>query len=243
MYPWEIRSTAQWLSNAGINDCAVARKLGIPRTTVRDWRRHQPRRRPLCPRCWKPTRQIAIEPDSYAELLGLYLGDGCISRLGRTYSLRLSLDSRYPGVICESRALMARIFRANRVNAITADRGSTTILCVYSCHLPCLFPQHGRGKKHERDVRLERWQQDLVDQAPWALLRGFIRSDGCVFVNRTGAYQYESYDFCNASEDLLDLFVQTCERVGVRYRRNDPRVRINRRESVAAMLEHVGRKG
>jgi hypothetical protein len=106
-----------------------------------------------------------------------------------------------------------------------------------------LFPQHGRGKKHERDVRLERWQQDLVDQAPWALLRGFIRSDGCVFVNRTGAYQYESYDFCNASEDLLDLFVQTCERVGLSYRRNGPRVRINRRESVAAMLQHVGRKG
>jgi len=29
----------QRLIAAGINDCEIARQLGIPRTTVRDWRR------------------------------------------------------------------------------------------------------------------------------------------------------------------------------------------------------------
>ena len=48
---------------------------------------------------------------------------------------------------------------------------------------------HAAGRrlsKHERRIILEPWQQDLVDAASWALLRGLIRSDGCVFINRTG---------------------------------------------------------
>jgi hypothetical protein len=38
-------------------------------------------------------------------------------------------------------------------------------------------------------IRLEPWQEDLVDAAPWALLRGLVRSDSCVFVNRTEPYR------------------------------------------------------
>ena len=50
------------------------------------------------------------------------------------------------------------------------------------------------------------------------------------------------------SEDITRWFVSCCDRVGVDYRvangnaRRLWDVRINRRESVAAMLEHVGRK-
>ena len=74
-----------------------------------------------------------------------------------------------------------------------ADGGATVVLWVYSRHLSCLFPQHGPGKKHERRIVLEAWQQEIVEAAPWAFLRGCIRSDGCVFVNRTGRYEYLSY--------------------------------------------------
>ncbi len=74
------------------------------------------------------------------------------------------------------------------------------------------------------------------------MLRGLIRSDGCVFINRTGKYEYESYDFCNLSRDILELFVATCASVGVDCRVYRKRARIYRRASVALMLEHVGRK-
>ena len=177
-----------------------------------------------------------MEPESYAELLGLYLGDGCLSKVSRTYSLGLALDARYPTIAAEARMLMQRVFPANRVRCFSADGGSTLMLCVYSSHLPCVFPQHGAGKKHQRTIALESWQQDLVDRAPWSLLRGLTRSDGCVFVNRTGAYRYETYEFRNQSSDLLDLFSQTCDRVGVDHRRTPERIRINRRNAVAAML-------
>jgi hypothetical protein len=86
------------------------------------------------------------------------------------------------------------------------------------------------------------WQEALDAQAPWAFLRGCIRSDGCVFVNDTAEYAYESYDFSNLSRDILEPFAATCARVDVECRAYEKRARIYRRTSVELMLEHVGRK-
>jgi hypothetical protein len=116
----------------------------------------------------------------------------------------------------------------------------------------CLFPQHGRGKKHERPILLESWQRRILHSAPWSFLRGCIRTDGCAFINRTDIhrpkpYEYLSYEFSNMSKDIVDLFVEACDRGGVftRVTSNSSgrwSVRINRRESVAMMLEHIGMK-
>lgn len=40
-----------------------------------------------------------LNPDAYAYLLALYLGDGCIGAAGRTAQLRISLDLAYDGII------------------------------------------------------------------------------------------------------------------------------------------------
>src|SRR3954452_21406947 len=90
------------LADRGWPDRDIAEWLGLPRTTVRDiraprCRRAEPAAR--CPRCWQPTRPVWWWPPRYSELLGFYLGDGCISQLPRTYSLRISLDANYPLVV------------------------------------------------------------------------------------------------------------------------------------------------
>jgi len=64
------------------------------------------------------------------------------------------------------------------------------------------------------------------------------------FINRTGPYEYLSYDFSNASKQIVELFVAVCELLDLRPRVNQgPRglwhVRINRRPSVARLLKHV----
>jgi hypothetical protein len=82
----------------------------------------------------------------------------------------------------------------------------------------------------------------MVRQAPWAFLRGCIRSDGCAFINRTGRYEYLSYEFANHSPDILDLFERTCRALGLRPCRYARSIRLNRREDVAQMVEHVGVK-
>lgn len=137
---------------------------------------------------------------------------------------------------------MRRCFPTARVGVVPADAGATSVLSVYGNHLPCLFPQHGPGKKHERPIALEGWQEQHVAEAPWRLLRGMLFSDGCRFVNRTGPYRYASYDFSNRSQDILGIFAATCDQVGVDYRRNRERIRICRRPSVALLDAHVGAK-
>ena len=191
VHPASIRTVALLLAADGINDCEIVRRLGVPRTTVRDWRNPRYAARPgrgrgTCPRCWRTTPRIAFSDADYAELLGLYLGDGHITAMARTEQLRISLDAKYPNVNDEIDALLGRCFPDNRVGRVLLDGGSTVVLHVYNSHLSCLFPQAGPGKKHERAIALEPWQAERVAAAPWAFLRGCIRSDGCVFVNRTG---------------------------------------------------------
>jgi hypothetical protein len=244
MHPAPLRESALELIAAGLNDCEVARRLGLPRTTVRDMRRAaaRPDSRPRCPRCWRSTTLVRFTAEDYAELLGLYLGDGHIAQLARTQKLRISLDARYPRIVADAEALLGRCFPDNRVGRVRADGGATVVPHVHHAHLTCLFPQAGPGKKHERPIALEPWQHALVAAAPWSLVRGLIRSDGCVFINRTGRYEYLSYHFANRSQDILGLFAQTCRALGLSPRLTSGNVRLNRREDVARLLVHVGYK-
>jgi hypothetical protein len=245
VHGYAVREEALTLVRSGQNDCEIARRLGLARTTVRDWRRasNAPATAPDCPRCWRPSRRpiVFTKPD-YAELLGLYLGDGYIVRTGRSDRLRLFLDTRYDGIISDAQARLARCFPAHRVGRFRSRKGTTTILSVYCTHLACLFPQHGRGMKHERHIALEAWQTSIVERAPWAFLRGLIRSDGCAFINHTGRYEYLSYEFSNKSPEIRELFMDSCDRVDVTYRAYRRYVRIYRRDSVALMERNVGLK-
>ena len=187
-------------------------------------------------------------------MLAIYLGDGCISSGPRAYRLRIALDLKYPGIIDETAALVRGVFPENVVDVVTKGvTGQCVNVSVYSLHLPCLFPQHAPGKKHERRIVLEPWQSALVEAEPWPFIRGCIRTDGCAFMNRTDVhreqpYEYLSYAFSNRSDDIIELFVSACDSVGVITRATfNPKrglwhVRINHRSCVARMLENVGLK-
>jgi hypothetical protein len=202
---------------------------------------------------------MLFSPCDYSQLLAVYLGDGCVSHGPRSYRLRIALDNRYLALNDEIKTLVQRCFPANAVSATIPTRSSWsgrndtwTVLSTYSVHLPCLFPQHGVGRKHERPILLEDWQAEIVAECPWSFIRGCIQTDGCSFINRTDIhrakpYEYRSYQFFNRSRDIADLFVAACDLVGVTCRlTGSPErgwsMRINRRASVALMLEHVGLK-
>jgi hypothetical protein len=127
-------------------------------------------------------RRIIFTDADYADLLGLYLGDGHIVCAGRSDRFRLFLNSRYSGIISDARNLLERCFPDASVGVARSAVGTTTILSLYGTHLACLFPQHAPGSKHMRPIELERWQRVIVEAQPWSLLRGLIRSDGCIFV-------------------------------------------------------------
>src|SRR4051794_30055345 len=122
MHPPNVRIAALELVDEGLNDCEIARRTGLPRTTIRDFRvyRHQKRSRgtlstltQTCPRCWRAARPMLFTAEDYAELLGLYLGDGSISSHARTHRLRIVLDLKYPEIVRAAKQLLVRCFPAN----------------------------------------------------------------------------------------------------------------------------------
>ena len=175
------------LVSTGMNDCAIARATGIPRPTVRDWRRKSTRRpRPSADSpCGTVHYFAGLPPRAYAYLLGMYLGDGCISAERNIWRLRVALDTKYPGIIDACRQAID-VLMPKQHASVFPQPTACVVVSHYSKHWPCLFPQHGPGKKHTRPIRLEPWQQALVKQATEDFIRGLIDSDGCR-VSRTTA--------------------------------------------------------
>ena len=102
------------LVTAGHPDREIARLTGVPRRTISGWRRgdSQCRDRDECSGGLTPRHDFSkLDPKAYAYLLGLYLGDGCISAGRRgVWCLRITLDAAYPGIINECAAALEAIF-------------------------------------------------------------------------------------------------------------------------------------
>jgi hypothetical protein len=79
--------------------------------------------------------QLPMEPYSY--LLGLYLGDGCISASARgVWHIRITLDSIYPKIVAECRTALEAIFlRRVCIAAFARAAGVGMCRCGLSiCH-------------------------------------------------------------------------------------------------------------
>jgi hypothetical protein len=196
---------------------------------------------------WEPA-----DKEAYSYLRGWYLGDGYLSDTGRTYQLVITADIAYIAIIFECYRAIEAAVPGRRVhlnphkahNSVRIESGWT--------RWPEAFPQHGPGRKHERPIALEDWQQAIVDKHPWAFLRGLIHSDGCRTTNifktklpsgRVAEYSYTRYLFSNVSADIRGLFCATCEQVGVRWTQSNQRnISVSHRKSAALLDEHVGPK-
>jgi hypothetical protein len=139
------------------------------------------------------------------------------------------------------------VAQGKTANSALHPRDALVRVSCYWKHWPCLFPQHGPGRKHERPIFLADWQQAIVDDHHEEFLRGLIHSDGCRHINRVWhgdkAYEYTRYNFTNASADIRALFCASCDALGIAWRRMNARnISVARREAVAAMDEFIGPK-
>ena len=239
------------LLDAGQSPNAVARILGVSRWAVADWRRNgvEPRRGSeglgLCGVC------AGSPPDGeeYAALFGYYLGDGCVSRLGRTFSLRVSCDESYPGIVDDVSTLIVRVRGRGPVSRTPAP--GCVVVQAYWNHWPCLFPQHGPGRKHQRTLVMEPWQRAAVTTHPGPFLRGLFHSDGCRVTNRVTThggdprteYTYGRWQFANHSEDIRRWCSESLDLLDVPWRKSNWKtISVSRREAVARLDELIGPK-
>lgn len=255
MYDLETRKHALALLDQGFSQNAVSKRTGISRAAIRAWlSRIEPLPRVQghteCSRC-APVPVPPSDPANYSYLLGLYLGDGCISGhpRGLGYYLRIVCADAWPGLIEECRRAIAALHPSGAVYLV--QKQGCVAVTSYSRHWPCWFPQHGPGKKHHRPITLDHWQQEIINENPWDFIRGLIHSDGCRIINWTTRlvggerrrYEYPRYFFTNLSADILGLFTGALDQVGVEWRRpNSKNISVARRASVALMDAHVGPK-
>jgi len=148
------------LHAAGLNGCEIARRTAIPRGTVKGWltghapdfdRPIRPRGRGgTCPVC--RGEPVALPQTAYTYLLGLYLGDGCLSAHPRSvYRLRITCANAYPELMRRCELAMTEVL-PNKVGRVV--RQGCTDVYSFSKHWICLFPQHGPGRKHERVAQI-----------------------------------------------------------------------------------------
>ena len=235
----EEQQQVQRLLATGASDYAIARRTGVPRSTIQRWRVAPPRLAEVFDPAALPSRE-------YAYLLGLYLGDGHLARHRRgVYSLSVYLDQRYPGILDESESAMLAVASGKRVCRV--QRLGCVEVKAYWKLWPQVFPQHGPGPKHLRPIVLEPWQKRIVEAETQPFVRGLIHSDGSRFTNtvRHGdkTYAYPRYNFTSASQDIRGLFTAACDRLGIAWRQMNARnISVARREAVERLDAFVGPK-
>jgi len=148
------------LSAGGSTPRAIAEDLGVSPSSVRRWLARGPA-------AITPAR-VLNEDDcpggcgrrggagaGYSYLLGQYLGDGWIgSNWPRgVHRLEIACCADYPGIIAEVEQAIGAVAPLNAVGH--RRKPGIALVSSYSKHWPCLFPQHGPGKKHERPIILD----------------------------------------------------------------------------------------
>jgi hypothetical protein len=208
-----------------------------------------------------PTRSPPLPPDpswrppaadSYAYLLGLYLGDGCLGDTRGSAQLGIYLDAAYPGIVQETEEAIRTTVPGCHIGRYVRPEGGVVRLQAFSPIWLVAFPQHGPGKKHRRKIELVEWQREITHAHPRELLRGLIHSDGCRTINRFSVdlpvggrrvYAYARYFFSNLSADIRGIFTEHCDLLGVRWTLSNPRnISIAHRRSVALLDEFIGDK-
>ncbi len=157
------------LRQTGLGARRIAKQLDLPLATVRDSlagrlpehsRQAGAEAKQACDLCGHPQHAFADLPAAYVYLLGLYLADGCISEHARgVFRLRIFLELRYPSIIEDCAAAIAELVPKNKVhrlgrrsNFVERAEPSNVEVSAVSKTWPCLFPQHGPGRKHERAI-------------------------------------------------------------------------------------------
>jgi hypothetical protein len=163
--------------------------------------------------------------------------------------LRIACDRSYPGIINDATNLVAAVKQYGRVAHVPAP--GMLVVQSYWRHWVCIFPQHGPGPKHSRDLRLEEWQKEIVTEHPADFLRGLMHSDGCRVNNWTRRlvagemkrYEYPRWQFVNHSVHIRRWCSDALDQLAVPWRQSSWKtISVSTRAGVAALDELVGPK-
>ena len=232
----EINSILK-LKNEGKNNTEISKLLDIPRTTIITILNKKSTnivKKQLIDNSKNYILNNNLEKE-YSYILGLYLGDGHIVKMKRTFRLRIFLDKKYDDLNNYVKRTLELLFPNNKVT-INKTKINMIIINVYSNNLINLFPQHGAGKKHNRSIVLEDWQRDVI--VPDQIIKGLIHSDGSYFYSGI----YDRYEFKNSSSDILSIFKIYSNKLNLKYTEQKKVITFYKREDVLKLKTIIGTK-
>lgn len=226
----------------GLNKSEISKLTDVSRSTIREWLDNpKPVNEVFNPQKYIIEKKIENE---YSYILGLYLGDGYINQMPRTWKLRFFLSGKYGDLNNFAVSQLKKIFPENVINPYQHPKHDMITIYVHSQKIPFLFPQYGKGMKHTRKIKLNEWQEEIIQ--PKFFIMGLFHSDGCYYIRkdkRTGK-EYQSYDFRNESDDLHNLFKKYCEMLGISctFSSKPKNSHIYKKNYVTKMFEMIGTK-
>ena len=171
--PIELVDRSLELAGEGLSTSEIARRLGVPRSTVRDWLAG---RLPELVSSWRIRRPACAGLHELDDASALRVPARDVPRrrvpVGASagvFKLRISLDARYPGIAQEIERAIRAVIAEQSCGA--GGFGTWHEVYAYSKVWPCLFPQHGPGRKQEREIALTDWQRRHVARSPVAPAR------------------------------------------------------------------------
>jgi len=247
MHSAETVAEVLQLAESGLGARRISARTGLPVRTITDWlagrtpRGRSADTKPVCQVCGAASHLIE-DPAAYAYLLGLYLGDGYLAVHPKgVFRLRISLDDSYPAIIDSCVIAIERLLPGNKVR-VFRRKGHVEVR-AYSKGWPCLLPQIGPGRKHDRQIVLAQWQRFYAEEYARDLLRGLIHSDGCRFTNQgRDGWRAPRYSFSNRSADIRRIFTEACDVLGLRWTEAPYTIYVSRKADVARMDEFIGPK-
>ena len=194
-----------------------------------------------CPRCWtscdRSRSRRRTTRNSSASI-----SVTATSAISHAPTVADLLDARYPRIVDEARGAPPALLSAQPSAESAFEDGAGRLATSTAVISSVSSRSTARARSTTARSRSRPGNSAIVAAAPWAFLRGCIRSDGCAFVNRTGPYEYVSYGFANLSVDILDLVESNVPTSRAPTASLCTAIRLNRREDVARLLAHVGMK-
>lgn len=206
----------------GVSIRQIARDLNVDHSTVHYWIKNgftSSRNSGRLPDVDEIIDICKSNPSHYSYILGSYLGDGHIVKAGRSQKLTIYNDSRYSCIIKDQSNALQVLFPKNKIGNYKQLTSNCMEVMVHNISIPLMFPQHGPGKKHARDISLHDWQWDIVWEEPECFIKGLIDSDGCRYIHKQTikgkTYAYPMYSFTNKSLDIINMYIRVMAKLDI----------------------------
>jgi hypothetical protein len=164
--PLQDLRTVFVLKSEGFTDREISHRTRVPINTIRRWRNGRLPGYAVPHVCSGRCRVLdttkpdlaQLPTDSYAYLPGIYLGDGCLTQNGRSWTLRVVLDEAYPGIVsecCDAIELMRGVRPRHDVTPVGhgASTSSPRGTPGFTCSLSTLRARSMIGRSSSRTGR------------------------------------------------------------------------------------------